>query len=88
MVYPATEEMTRFAGVPVLVTDVLSGNRSDDLVTKSGKYAVAGLSHCWVVDPRDHPLHTYVLSDGTCRHTGTHDVGATPGAPHTAGWSP
>ncbi len=75
MVYPATEEMTRFTGTPTLVVEVLSDNRSDDLVTKSSKYAAAGLPHYWVVDPRGHVFHSYVLTDGTYRHTGSHDSG-------------
>lgn len=75
MVYPVTEEMTRFTGMPALIAELLSCNRSDDLVTKSVNYAAAGLPHYWVVDPRDRVLHAYALSQGTYRKTGSHDAG-------------
>lgn len=68
MVHPRTEESVRFTGLPVLVVEVLSTNRHDDLVLKSVKYAAVGLPHYWVVDVRDAVLDAYVLSDGTYRH--------------------
>ena len=54
----------RFTGRPTLVVDVLSFHRGDDLVWKAGKYAAAGLPHCWVVDPRDELFRAYALEDG------------------------
>ena len=64
MVHAHTAETTRFTGTPQLVVEVLSGNRGDDLVLKSARYAAAGLPHYWVLDPRDRVLDTYVLHDG------------------------
>lgn len=56
MVHPRTTETVRFTGTPHLVVEVLSGNRGDDLVLKSARYAAAGLPHYWVLDPRDRVL--------------------------------
>jgi Uma2 family endonuclease len=64
MVYPETGEVVRFTGLPVLVIEVLSTNRSDDLVRKTQKYAAVGLPHYWIVDPRDRVLEAYELVDG------------------------
>ena len=51
MVHPATEEDSRFTGVPALVAEVLSGDRGEDLELQQVKYAAAGLAHLWIVDP-------------------------------------
>jgi Uma2 family endonuclease len=65
MVHPETDEDVRFTGLPVLVVEVLSSNRGDDLVRKTVKYAAAGLPHYWIVDPRDRVLDAYELVDGS-----------------------
>lgn len=41
----------RFSRVPVLCVEILSSNRAHDLITKTAKYAEAGLDHYWIVDP-------------------------------------
>jgi Uma2 family endonuclease len=41
----------RFSGVPVLCVEILSSNRAHDLITKTAKYAEAGLDHYWILDP-------------------------------------
>ena len=64
MVVPATGEQARFTGTPDLAIEVLSTNRSDDLVLKTGKYAAAGLPHYWIVDPRDRTFSAFVLHGG------------------------
>lgn len=64
MVVPATEDDLRFTGMPVLVVEVLSSNRADDLVRKATKYAVLGLPHYWVVDPLEPSVTAFVLVDG------------------------
>ncbi|WP_432519336.1 Uma2 family endonuclease [Kineococcus sp. SYSU DK006] len=68
MVYPLAEAEgrpdARFTGMPVLVVEILSSNRGDDLVHRSGKYAAAGLPRYWTVDPRDELLTAYVLQEG------------------------
>ena len=65
MVHPQTDEDVRFTGLPVLVAEVLSTNRGDDLVRKTVKYAAAGLPHYWILDPRDRVLDAYELVDGS-----------------------
>jgi Uma2 family endonuclease len=64
LVYPQTDEVVRYTGLPVLVVEVLSTNRGDDLVRKTQKYAAVGLPHYWIVDPRDRVLDAYDLVDG------------------------
>jgi len=63
MVYPVTSETKRFTGIPALAVEVLSTNRSHDLVRKAFKYAAAGLPHYWVVDPQEHALSAFRLVD-------------------------
>jgi Uma2 family endonuclease len=63
MVHPATEESVRFTGMPVLVVEVLSTNRSGDVVVTS-KYAAVGLPRYWIVDPRDRALDAFELREG------------------------
>ncbi|WP_377324355.1 Uma2 family endonuclease [Pimelobacter simplex] len=60
--------------VPLLVVEVLSTNRRDDLVAKVQRYAAWRSPSYWIVDPRDHQVLTLELVDGlyleTARHTG------------------
>ncbi|MBU2694524.1 Uma2 family endonuclease [Pimelobacter sp. 30-1] len=62
------------SGVPLLVVEVLSTNRRDDLVAKVQRYAAWRAPSYWIVDPRDHQVLTLELVDGlyleTARHTG------------------
>lgn len=53
---PETELLT---DPPAVVIEVLSTNRSDDLVRKSTEYLEAGAGQYWVVDPRDRVLDAY-----------------------------
>jgi Uma2 family endonuclease len=64
MVVPPTDEQVRFTGMPLLVVEVLSTNRSDDLVLKVGKYARLGLHDYWVLDPVERSLDAFTLQDG------------------------
>ncbi len=75
MVYPATIEAARFTGMPLLVIEVLSGDRADDLVVKSNKYASLGLRNYWIVDPRDHELHVFTLAEDAFERVGRYDSG-------------
>lgn len=45
--------------VPQIVVEVLSTNRSDDLVRKSTEYHDAGAGQYWIVDPRDRALDVF-----------------------------
>lgn len=64
IVVPRSDEDIRFTGTPVLVVEILSSDRGDDLVLKSARNGSAGLRHYWVLDPRDRVLTAYVLTDG------------------------
>lgn len=64
MVHPRTSEETRFTATPLLCVEILSSNRSDDLVRKVFKYARAGLPNYWVLDPLEPSLRMYALHDG------------------------
>lgn len=70
-----TDEQLRFTGMPLLVIEVLSSNRSHDLVTKSNKYARAGLPRYWVVDPDAQTVTAFVLRGGIYEEVAT--VGGT-----------
>jgi Uma2 family endonuclease len=56
-----TDEQVRFTGTPLLVIEVLSTNRSHDLVTKSNKYAQVGLPRYWVADPDEQTITAFAL---------------------------
>ncbi|MDQ1289389.1 MAG: hypothetical protein QG622_2955 [Actinomycetota bacterium] len=45
---------------PLVVIEVLSANRSEDLVRKSTDYLDAGAGQYWIVDPRDRLLDAYL----------------------------
>ena len=62
----ATDE-TRFEGTPTLVVEVVSTNRTSDMVIKVGKYARAGAPRYWIVDIRDRVLLALILADGVYR---------------------
>lgn len=64
LVHPRPEESVRFTGVPDLAVEVLSTDRSSDLVLKAARYAAVGLPHYWIVDLRDRTLDAFVLVDG------------------------
>ena len=49
---------------PVVVVEVLSTNRGNDLVRKSAEYLAAGAGQYWVVDPRDRVVSVYARADG------------------------
>ena len=67
IVHPVTDEDVRFTGMPLLVVEVLSSNRSDDLVLKAVRYAALGLPRYWVVDAREGVLDAYVLGGDVFR---------------------
>jgi Uma2 family endonuclease len=50
MLLAETDEDVRYTGRPELIVEILSSDRSSDLVIKSRKYAEAGLQRYWVVD--------------------------------------
>ncbi len=79
IVTPPTDEEIRFTGTPLLVVEVLSTNRVQDLVTKTTKYAQAGLPRYWVVDPNEETVAAFALMSGEYREVGAvagHDEAA------------
>jgi Uma2 family endonuclease len=66
-----TDEQLRFTGTPLLVIEVLSTNRSHDLVTKYRKYAQAGLPRYWVVDFDGEKVTAYSLRAGVYEEVAT-----------------
>lgn len=73
MVLPVDSDPKMLAEPPMLVVEVLSTNRSDDLVAKIYRYAKWGAPAYWIVDPRDQVLITYELAEDhfveTARYT-------------------
>ena len=67
MVYPDTDETTRFTGIPVLCVEVLSSNRATDLVVTTTRYAALGVDHYWVVDADAVTLTSFVRDAGAYR---------------------
>jgi Uma2 family endonuclease len=53
----------RFTGIPAMVCEVLSDNRSRDLVKKMRKYERVGAPQYWIVDPRDREITGYHNTD-------------------------
>lgn len=76
MVHPAVPDGPRFTGTPHLVVEVLSTNRADDLVTKTGQYALYRAPHYWVIDPRDRVLLAYELDGPRYRQVVSLTAGA------------
>lgn len=57
-------EVARYTDVPYLVVEVLSGDRSADLVRKLTKYAQVGLERYWVIDPEGPELFVFERAGG------------------------
>ena len=62
---PPSEDVVTAA--PLVVFEVLSSNRTDNLVRKSTEYLDAGASHYWVVDPRDRVIDVLARGRGGWR---------------------
>lgn len=48
---------------PLVTVEVLSTNRSEDLVRKSTEYLEAGVGQYWIVDPRDRVIDVFENTD-------------------------
>lgn len=83
MVFPPTDEVVRFTGIPHLVVEVLSTDRPADLLRKAHKYATVGLPRYWVVDPDGPEIIEFELIAGEAafreigRHSGPDPVSLT-----------
>ncbi len=69
IVYPSTTESVKLTSAPVLAVEVLSQNRSDDLVVKTTRYAAAGLEHYWIIDRAASELRVYELRGNVYEQT-------------------
>ncbi|WP_188113482.1 Uma2 family endonuclease [Nocardioides humilatus] len=76
MVHEPTTEQRALRSIPFLVVEIVSTNRSADLVAKLQRYAAWGAPSYWIVDPRDHAVTTLVLRDGLYEESGFHTSGA------------
>jgi Uma2 family endonuclease len=70
MVHGPPTDQWALRAVPFLVVEILSTNRSKDLVAKQQRYAAWGAPSYWIVDPRDHAVKTLVLRDGIYQEAG------------------
>lgn len=79
MVFTATEEQPRYTGTPHLAVEILSTDRSRDMLRKLHKYAAAGAPRYWIVDPDGLEIIEYHLIPDTAayREPGRHR-GETP----------
>lgn len=66
-----TEDEVRYTGTPLLAVEVLSTNRAHDLVTKAAKYAQAGLTRYWIVDPNEKKVTALELVGGVYQECGS-----------------
>lgn len=64
MLLADTDEDVRYTGLPELVVEILSSDRSSDLVIKSRKYVEAGVQRYWVVDVPVRTITVFALEDG------------------------
>lgn len=64
---------TRVTATPLVVVEVVSGNRADDLVRKSTEYLEAGVSQYWIVDPRDRCIDVFANESGWQVRARVHD---------------
>lgn len=76
MVFDLPVDPLRLTGIPHLVAEVLSTDRSLDTLRKAHTYATAGLERYWIVDPAGPVIVVYHLDEGTYRETGRHGPGS------------
>jgi len=54
----------RYNGAPKFIIEILSSNRSHDMVTKLNLYERAGVTEYWIIDPEGQYIITSELIDG------------------------
>jgi Uma2 family endonuclease len=54
----------RYNGAPQFIIEILSSNRSHDMLTKLNLYERAGVSEYWMVDPEEQIISVLELADG------------------------
>ena len=55
----------RYNGTPQFIIEILSTNRSHDMLTKLNLYQKAGVEEYWMVDPEEKIISVLVLSNGS-----------------------
>ena len=53
----------RYNGAPKFIIEILSSNRSHDMVTKLNLYLRAGVAEYWMVDPEEQVISVLILVD-------------------------
>jgi len=64
MLMAESDEDVRYTGLPELIVEILSSDRSSDLVIKSRKYAELGVQRYWVVDVPVRTVSVFTLDAG------------------------
>ena len=54
----------RYNGAPKFIIEILSSNRSHDMLTKLNLYQKAGVSEYWMIDPEEQIISVLELVDG------------------------
>jgi Uma2 family endonuclease len=54
----------RYNGAPRFIIEILSTNRSHDMLTKLNLYEKAGVSEYWIIDPEEQVITALELIDG------------------------
>ncbi|MCL2186044.1 MAG: Uma2 family endonuclease [Treponema sp.] len=59
-----------YKGSPKFIIEILSSNRSHDMVTKLNLYEKAGVNEYWIIDPEEQIIITFELVNGryVCRN--------------------
>lgn len=64
---------TKIKGTPNLVVEILSTSSADtDRRLKKELYRKSGVAEYWIVDPTEHPVEQFLLSDGNYTLLGRH----------------
>jgi Uma2 family endonuclease len=58
----------RYNGAPKFIIEILSSNRSHDMITKLNLYEKAGVAEYWIVDPDEQIITALELSNGKYFH--------------------
>jgi len=59
-----------YNGAPKFIIEILSSNRSHDMVTKLNLYEKAGVSEYWMIDPEEQVITTLEFDNGKYIHHG------------------
>ncbi|OON99832.1 MAG: hypothetical protein ATN35_10630 [Epulopiscium sp. Nele67-Bin004] len=55
------QDFEDFRGIPSLVIEILSTNRSNDKIVKFQKYQQFGIKEYWIIDPKINTIEQYTL---------------------------